>query len=182
MNKPDHSEIKRGWFYLNSENKLDSTDFNIFKELEYKGLKETLILIRKIAEENDILGIFSFSQGSLLNVILGILIESEEEYKNLFCNLKCFIICSGFFNPLPINEELKNNYELFKEIFLEENNKGEKFKIKIPMLNIYGEEDDIITKDKSIRIEEIYSSVLRLNHPGKHFIPSAMLNYDVHLK
>jgi predicted esterase len=175
---------------LNLENKLDCTEFNEKKEVLYFGLAESLGVLKKIGEEYKIEAIFSFSQGSLMSIFLNILIESEKEYKEIFKDLKCLILCSGFLDPYPKNKEILAQKEiiqglLFKEKQIKTNQDDNFLKnknhidndnlpiIKIPLMNVYGEEDDIIPKEKSKNIENLFKYVQSFNHPGKHFIPSA---------
>jgi hypothetical protein len=122
--------------------------------------------------------------------MLGILIETENSYKELFKDLKCFILCAGFLDPFPINNEMLEHKEKIKRILVANNNfnnfnnkneneKNEKsaaenneYIISVPVLNIFGEADEIIKPEKSKNVEMIFKNVESFNHPGKHFIPS----------
>lgn len=137
--------------------------------------------MKKIATENKIESIFAFSQGSLLSIILSILIKTDNAYKDLFKDLKCVILCAGFLEPFPNNEELIEHKEKIKNILLFNNDiKKESIAeednhliMPIPILNVFGEADEIIKPEKSKNIEKLYINVESFNHPGKHFIPSA---------
>jgi len=170
---------------------LDVKEFTEKKEVEYKGLSDSLELLRKIGKENKIEAIFAFSQGSLLTLLLSILVEFENEYKEIFKELKCIILCAGFLDPYPNNKEILDKKEIIQSFLnrgiqqekgnISENNLNDHFHsyynemylIKIPIMNIYGELDDIIIKEKSKNIEKLFKSVESFHHPGKHFIPSS---------
>lgn len=127
--------------------------------------------------------------------MLGILIETENAYKDLFKDLKCFILCAGFLDPFPNNNEMLVHKEIIKRILVEKNNNFNKNKnenennetsaaenndylIGLPILNIFGEADEIIKPEKSKNIEKICRNVESFNHAGKHFIPSAKLDIE----
>lgn len=163
-------EKKYGWLKLANVD-YENIDFDKVKEVwkqksvEYLGLKETLCLIQDIASKNpDIDCIFSFSQGSFINVLIGMLIETEIEYKELFKNLKCFVVASGFMNPKPENTEFNIN----KKVDAFDRNE---YKIKLPCLHIFGETDDHVTPDRSVDILKYYEIIKIFKHSGKHFIP-----------
>lgn len=163
---------------MNHENKLDCTEFNEKKEVEYQGLSESLEALKKIATESKIEAIFAFSQGSLLSIMLSILIETEESYRELFKDLKCFIICAGFLDPYPLNKELLSCKD---KIISTLNSKSDErsgsddgeFSLRIPVLNVFGEADEFIRPEKSKNVEKLFMNFESFSHPGKHFIPSA---------
>lgn len=148
-------------------------------------------LVRKIGKENTIEAIFAFSQGSLLTLLLSLLITFENEYKQIFKDLKCVILCAGFLDPYPNNKEILDKKEIIQSFLnrgiqevksnISESNLNDHFHthdndlflIKIPLMNIYGELDDIIIKEKSKNVEKLFKSVESFHHPGKHFIPSS---------
>ena len=178
MQKESKEEIQRGWLFLNPENKLDCTEFNEKKEVEYKGLSESLEALKAIASESKVEAIFAFSQGSLLSLMLGILIETEQSYKELFKDLKCFILCAGFLDPYPSNSELltykdKITSALHTECSERPGTDKERFSLSIPVLNVFGEADEFIKPEKSKSVEKLFMNVESFSHPGKHFIPSA---------
>ena len=185
MNKPEKEEIQRGWLYLNPVNKLDSTDFYEKKELEYIGLEESLNFVKNLAKENKIEAIFAFSQGSFFSLILSILIETNQEYKNIFKDLKCILLCAGFFDPFPNNKEMIEKKEFIQNILSSDNNNqninDNSCFIDVPLLNIFGEADDIINKEKSKNIEKLFKNFQTFNHPGKHFIPSSKLDIQIYV-
>jgi predicted esterase len=139
-------------------------------EMEYKGFEESLQIIIDIVEKNKVEIIFGFSQGSLIATFLCILISSNEEFKKKFIDLKCIILCAGFIEPIPLNEMFKDRYELIKNLINSENNKTEAF-INLPTLNIYGETDTFIVKEKSQNLEKLFKNIESYPHPGKHFVP-----------
>lgn len=164
---------------------MEFNDFKLKPEVEYKGLCESLSLLKALAKENKIEAIFAFSQGSLLTLILSILIEINHEYKSAFKDVKCVLLFSGFLDPFPLNKEIEEKRELIKQALLRENNNDEKpkdeFLITIPTLNTFGETDEFIPKEKCKNIEKLFKSVTSYCHPGKHFIPSTKDDIEKYL-
>jgi len=139
--------------------------------------------LKNIATENKIEAIFAFSQGSLLSIMLSILIETDNFYKDLFKDLKCIILCAGFFDPFPINKELEKHKEKIRNILFSNNSEkiseqDSNFTINIPILNVFGEADEFIKAEKSKQIEKLIKNVETFIHPGKHFIPSAKVDIE----
>jgi predicted esterase len=173
-------EKKRGWLYLNKENKMDCDKFKE-NEVVYFGLETSLNLLVELAETHkNIECIFGFSQGALISIFISALIQ-KGELKNIFPNLKCIILVSGFFHPFPLNEELKNFYDVLKTGYETDSIPGEE-KIKIPVLNIYGEKDEFILPSKSQKINLIYENCETYIHKGKHFIPTSKDDIEVYIK
>lgn len=157
---------KRGWF------KRDDTG-----EL-YLGFDETFKIIKNISNEHpDIDIIFGFSQGGTVTVLTSMLIETNNEYKDLFPELKGVIICSTGIKVWPISKEICfmiKKYISHKEISLEE-----PFILNIPSLHIYGLEDDVVSPDLSVLTSKIYKNSILYSHPGKHFIPKRSKDKEV---
>ncbi len=117
--------------------------------------------------------------------MLGILIETDNTYKELFKHLKCFILCAGCLDPYPNNKELLEHKDRINKVLFENNNNSEEdtcdnkdFVISIPILNVFGEADEIIKPERSKNSEKLYKSVESFNHLGKHFIPSKKPDID----
>jgi len=114
--------------------------------------------------------------------------QIDFEFKNLYRYLKCFIICSGFFEPFPNNIEKIFSKEdiqtiLFSDKYLKhEINKSNKINfIDFPILNVYGEDDLIIIKEKSKRIEKLFLNVDTLYHKGDHIVPSSFVDIEKYI-
>jgi len=163
-NEKEEAEKKRAWLYLNLN------EFEEKSEVEFKGFKESLNMITEIVEKNKVEVIFGFSQGSLLATFLSIMISSNIEYKKKFNDLKCVILCAGFIEPFPLNEEFKERYELIKDLVMNKKENKDAF-IDIPTLHIYGETDPYIKKEKSQNLEKLFKNIESYPHPGKHFVP-----------
>ena len=158
-------ETQRGWTtFSNIEN------FYNKKTIEYNGLENSIKNIFEIGEKNNnIQCIFSFSQGTvilLFIIILSLYNNDEFNFKKFFPNLKCCILCSGFYRPLPETDLFKN--------FVDELNKNniEVKKFDIPILNVFGENDQYVTNDKSEEIVKLFDKYEVFKHKGKHFVPS----------
>ena len=161
------NEIVRGWLKFE---KVDN--YYKCKTIKLLGLKEGIDTIFKLGDENqDIEVILSFSQGSIIIILIIILsLYKSDKYniKEHFPNLKCLICVSGFISPFPENEE-------FKDIVDQILNKDEKLikKIDIPMMNVYGENDQFVDVENFKVITKFFSNYEVFNHKGKHFVPSS---------
>ena len=161
------NETIRGWM------KFPKVD-NYYKEKTIKllGLDEGINSIFKIGDENkNIEAIISFSQGSvilILIIILSLYKNEKYKFKDHFPNLKCIICVSGFFRPFPENEEF---LELVDEVL----NKDEKLvkKCDIPMMNVFGENDQFVQTEKCKEITKFFSNYEVFCHKGKHYVPSS---------
>ena len=160
------NEIQRGWTtFSNIEN------FYNKKTIEYNGIEESIKSIFEIGDNNkEIQCIFSFSQGSVILIFIFILSLYKNDIfdiKKHFPNLKCCILCSGFFRPFPEND-------LFKDLIdIIDKDKNDLLKSDIPILNVYGENDQYVTKDKSEEIIKFFNKFEVFKHKGKHFVPSS---------
>ena len=159
------NEIQRGWMFFD---KLDN--FYELNSIKYKGLDESINFIFKQGDLNkNIQCIFSFSQGSVLLIfiiILSLYNEKKYDIKKHFPNLKCLIIVSGFYRPIPENEEFKQIIEIF--------NKNEEIKkIDIPLMNVFGKNDQFVDNNKSKEISKFFEVYEEFNHDGKHYVPSS---------
>ena len=159
------NEIQKGWMFFD---KLDN--FYELNSIKYKGLEESIDFIFKQGDLNkNIQCIFSFSQGSVLLIfiiILSLYNENKYEIKKHFPNLKCLIIVSGFYRPIPENEEFKQIIEVF--------NKNEEIKkIDIPLMNVFGKNDQFVDNNKSKEISKFFEVYEEFNHDGKHYVPSS---------
>jgi predicted esterase len=177
-------EIKRGWLYLNEEDKMKSDNFQTEKELHYLGLEKSLEEIINITKDKQVECIFGFSQGALIAIFLAILI-CKGEFKKYFPHLKCIVLVSGFFYPFPKNDELKFYLDTLKQLHENESSNGneyEELKIDIPILNVYGEGDEFIHPIKSQKMSRIFKHVKEHPHKGKHFIPTSKEDIPVFIE
>ena len=163
-NEKEETEKNRRWVFS------DLSELKEKSEMEFKGFDKSLEIIMDNVEKNKVEIIFGFSQGALIATFLSIMISSSEEFSKKFNDLKCVILCAGFIQPIPLNEEFKDRYELIKDLVNCKKDRSEAF-INIPTLNIYGETDVFIVKEKSQNLEKIFINIESYCHPGKHFVP-----------
>ena len=161
------NETLRGWLKF-----VKVDDFYKAKTVKYLGLNEGIESIFKIGDENkDIEVIISFSQGTvilILIIILSLYKNEKYNFKEHFPNLKCLICVSGFFRPFPENEE-------FQDLVDEVLNKDEKLvkKFDIPMMDVFGQNDQFVQTEKSKEITKFFNNYEIFCHKGKHFVPSS---------
>ena len=129
-------------------------------------------------ENKDIECIFGFSQGALISIFLSILIH-KGVLLDIFPNLKCIILVAAFFNPFPKNEELEFYLHNLKNSFTNPSLILPESKIKIPVLNVYGECDEYILPSISEKIQFIYENCENYMHKGKHFIPTSKADLEI---
>lgn len=163
--EPDEG-YKRGWLYVNEENKMKFEDWDTIQSINYLGLKESVKQLENLSFNNNknIECIFGFSQGALVTIFISLLYQNK--LKEVFPNLKCVVIVAGFIDPLPLNEELKDIVSF-------------EGKINIPSLHIYGSLDEFITPFKSERATKLFYNPEVYIHPGKHFIPSSKQDVEI---
>ena len=163
------NETIRGWLkYIKDKD----TKFYELKTVQYTGITEAINSIYKIGDENpNIKIIISFSQGTVILILLIILhLYKTDKYnfKIHFPNLKCLICASGFIQPFPENEEFQD----IKDEVLNSNEISSK-KIDIPMMNVFGMNDQFVANDKSKEISKFFEKCEIFCHKGKHFVPSS---------
>ena len=146
------NEIIRGWLkYIKDKNK----PFYDLDTVKYSGLKEAIDTIYKLGDENpDINIIISFSQGTvilILLILLNLYKKDQYDFKKHFPNLKCLICASGFIRPYPENEEFT---DIKKDILNIDEKLTKKF--DIPMMNVYGMNDQYVANDKSKEINKFF--------------------------
>lgn len=177
-------EIKKGWLYLNEEDKMKSDNFQTESDLHYIGLERSIDEILDITKDKKIECIFGFSQGALITILLAILIK-KGELEKYFPHLKCIVLVSGFIYPFPKNDELKFYIDTIKQLYENEPSKTkeyEELKIDIPILNVYGEADEFIPAIKSEKMSRIFKYVEVYPHKGKHFIPTSKEDIAVYIE
>ena len=163
------NETIRGWLkYIKDKD----TKFYDLITVKYTGVSEAINSIYKIGDENpNVKIIISFSQGTVILILLIILhLYKTEKYnfKQHFPNLKCLICASGFIRPFPENEEFQ---DIKKEVLDSDNNSSKK--IDIPMMDVYGINDQFVNNDKSKEITKFFEKYEIFCHKGKHFVPSS---------
>jgi predicted esterase len=180
-NQPEE-EIKRGWLYLNEEDKMSRVSFIKDPEVLFLGLNITIEKIIGINKNNfyNIECIFGFSQGALVTIFLSILI-CKSDYRKYFPNLKCIVLVSGFVDPRPKNEELLFYIDKLRKanssIDLDKDEK-----LDIPCLNVYGIADEYILPDKSDKLKYLFDNIEIYPHKGKHYTPTSKDDIEIFIK
>ncbi|TIA81867.1 hypothetical protein E3P98_01791 [Wallemia ichthyophaga] len=143
----------RAWYVLRHNHKTDNMDFKYF-EKSWTFLKELL-------SENKYDGIFGFSQGAgFAAALAGVLAnpDSKPEFKGVHPPFKFCITVGGFkvvdkayedIYPLPRSDE------------------------KTHFLHVTGENDMIVTPERSATLIDNSPNCRLEKHPGGHFVPSS---------
>ena len=158
-------EIQRGWMEIEKP----ANEFIKMETANYIGLSDAIKYLYELGEKNpNIDCIFSFSQASGLIIFLLILwLYKSEKYnfKKYFPNVKCLVLVSGFYRPIPSNEEFKDIYDIIL------NKNDDKF-IEIPSLHVYGLTDELLVSTQSKEALKFFKNYEEYPHKGKHFVPS----------
>jgi predicted esterase len=153
------SEIQRAWFYLDETDRLAHGNFKLVDKITFLGLDESLDKVKEIILKEEITSIISFSQGCIISLILNAMKE-ENEFQEIFKNLKCVIHAAGYGIPYC------DNYEKYVKYFTLDK------QITLPSLHIYGKLDEFIEPYRSARLVEFYKDPEVYIHEGKHCVPS----------
>ena len=117
------------------------------------GFEKSLDVIAKALEENGPFdGIISFSQGSSM---LSLVCTLKEEGDPRFQDFKFAIFVAGF-----------KSRQIQHQKFYEKT-------ITTPSLHVIGDTDQVIPKDMSEDLLEVYANPVVVRHAGGHFIPTA---------
>ena len=130
----------------------------LFNEENYDTLYESIEHIYNLCQQNEYDGILGSSQGSVLVQIIVYLQEHpnlfEEKYKKFKFKFK-FAIIGCTFSITDI--KYKNLYG---------------HKINLPILNIYGLNDELVPYLLSKELNNKCNNLKYFEHKGKHYIPT----------
>ena len=146
--KDEEESDQYGWWF----NRDDYTFRGIRKGGPALGFDVSLKLIEETFQKyGPFDGILGFSQGACF---VGLLCDLQQRGL-ININFNFAIMSSGFKSgSLP-------HLKYYNEI------------IDLPVLNIYGETDDIIPKEMSEALGEVFQDPVTVKHPGKHYLPAA---------
>ncbi|XP_058118171.1 esterase AGAP003155 [Anopheles ziemanni] len=141
---PDPSQ--RSWWF----NKEDRTFKGTNEGGPAYGFEESLKLLEKTWEAEGCHGLLGFSQGAC------------------FAGLLCDLSARGMTTIKPQFAVLASGFRSGSLVHLNyyEN------KVQIPSLHIFGETDEIITKDMSVALSETFLEPEIVTHPGGHYFPA----------
>ncbi|KAF2896335.1 hypothetical protein ILUMI_09842 [Ignelater luminosus] len=137
-----------GWWF----NRDDRTFRGIRKGGPAIGFEESVQLVEEAFEKyGPFDGILGFSQGACF---VGLLCDLQHRGMTKM-KFNFAIMASGFKSgSLP-------HLKYYSET------------INLPVLNIYGETDDIIPKEMSQALGDVFEDHVTVIHPGKHYLPAA---------
>jgi len=137
-----------GWFF----NRDDMTFRGIRKGGPAIGFDESVQLIEETFEKyGPFDGVLGFSQGAC--------------FVGLLCDLQHRGLTKIKFNFAVMASGFKSGSLPHMKYYNEP--------IDLPVLNIYGESDDIIPKEMSQALGEVFTDPVTVIHPGKHYLPAA---------
>jgi len=138
-----------GWWFSKNDRSYLAHDFSDCSD----GFEESLDVIAKALEEKGPFdGIISFSQGSSM---LSMICALKEEGDPRFQDFKFAFFVAGF-------KSRQSQHQKFYET-----------KITLPSLHVIGDTDQVIPKDMSEDLLEVYTNPVVVRHAGGHFIPTA---------
>ncbi|XP_014271504.1 esterase OVCA2 [Halyomorpha halys] len=163
LNKELNNEINndeydyRTWWY----NGADKSYLSKLQSEIDEGFDESLQFLKQFIRDNGPFdGLLGFSQGGALAALICFLIERKEfdaEFK--------FVILISAFKSL-CTPHLKYYSS----------------KIDVLSLHVFGEGDDIITKDRSEDLMSLFAKAETLRHSGGHYVPSSKEQREPYLK
>ena len=154
----DSSAPLRGWWFSKEDKSYLAQEVSDCSD----GFDESLDAVAKaLREEGPFDGIISFSQGSSM---LAIICSLKEDGDPRFQDFKFAFFVAGFKSR---QVQHKKYYEK---------------KITIPSLHVIGDTDQVIPKDMSEELLEIFTNTTVVRHPGGHFIPTTSQQKKAYLE
>ncbi|XP_028413443.1 esterase OVCA2-like [Dendronephthya gigantea] len=149
-------EEQYGWWFSTQENTYDP----LTKSSYCKGYETTINFMQDVFQKQGPFdGIFSFSQGASLTSLLC----AMNEEKGSIINFKFAIMVAGFTSK-------STQHDVFYENL-----------IKCPTLHVYGETDQVIPKENSVKLVEYFDNPVTHCHPGGHFVPASSQHKQVYI-
>jgi len=147
----DTESEEYGWWFSSKQN--DNLSFNAKEESTLDdGHDEALKLIKKTFEEQGPFdGILGFSQGATMAAHVCSLVNKDDP----IFKLKFAVLCAGF------KSRSTNHHNYYEK------------QIELPTLHVYGDTDQVIPKEMSLELMEIFTQSSVLNHAGGHHLPAS---------
>ncbi|XP_052865086.1 esterase AGAP003155 [Anopheles cruzii] len=142
----EQDPVQRSWWF----NKDDRTFKGTNQGGPAYGFDESLKLVEKTWEAEGCHGLLGFSQGAC------------------FAGLLCDLSARGMTTVKPQFAILSSGFRSGSLVHLNyyEN------KIQLPSLHIFGDTDEIITKDMSVTLSDTFLEPLVVTHAGGHYFPA----------
>lgn len=146
--KDEDSEDQFGWWFSKKSDEYYAQEYTDC----CNGYEKSIEAVAEFMKGNGRFdGILAFSQGaSLLSLICGLKENGDERFQFRFA-----IFVAGFKSRQAQHQHL---YER---------------KITTPTLHVIGDTDQVIPRDMSDELLELYHDPVLLRHPGGHFIPTS---------
>lgn len=170
---------KRGWYEkidykcnsnsYNDKIKKEDCSLNNESKFVYEKFEEGIQrILEEVKDNKDINCIFGFSQGGVLANVIAMMIETDNKIASFFPNLKCLILCSS---DIKTDKSISPSIDKIIEDFI-----NKKHTINIPSLHVYGDKDEVISSENTIKQSYVYKNPELYNHGGKHYIGKRSVN------
>lgn len=147
----ENPDMGRRWYHWEKISCLDPYTHKYFH------VEDNMKFLCENAGDYD--GVFAFSQGGCISIMLSALLQNPEHSsipKSYLDKVRWrFMFTAGSFPPSD-----PEWCKLLKE------------PIEMPLFLLYGEDDTIIPPERSLNLKRHFSDFTSLSHPGGHFIPS----------
>ncbi|XP_043197406.1 esterase OVCA2-like [Amphibalanus amphitrite] len=148
---------ERGWWFSSADQSFAASQ----KSELCAGFEESLAILREVAErEGPFDGVLGFSQGAALVGLLCALQQRQE----LEWSFRFAILVAGF------RSRSAPHQKLYEE------------RIELPTLHVYGDNDQVIPREMSEELVQLYSNATVLRHAGGHHIPASGKEKPVYLQ
>lgn len=153
----ENSSEEYGWWFSKQQNSLS---FNAHEQSEIDpGHEASVDLIRKtFIEQGPFDGLLGFSQGATMTAHICALREQGETP----FQFKFAILCAGFKSRSTAHQKYYSR------------------PITCPVLHVYGDTDQVIPKEMSLDLHELFTDSTVLNHPGGHYLPATAIERKVY--
>lgn len=137
----------------------------LFDEQKYDTIYESIRYIYDMYSKKKYDGILGYSQGSVLVQVILYLQQFPmlfgEKYGDIIFNFK-FGILGSTFNIS--DDELSELY---------------KYRLDVPILNLYGSEDTLVPYNISESFSNKCNKIMNYKHHGKHYIPTTKESFEI---
>jgi len=164
-------ENARAWFFYSDTDPSDTSGSQTEQEMEYFGLKESLLIIRNtlqsIGTDRDFCAVLGFSQGGVFaHVVASLAAKAQlnsDCKKSPFSKIRCVVLCSSF---------AAMNSNAFEDGFSSSRIR-ESGLINLPSLHVIGKRDTRVMPHLSEKLAAKFDKSQVYYHVKGHIIPQS---------